>query len=43
MSDVLRTRILEYLRAHRGMVFAAAANGEQIASTTCYVVDDDLV
>lgn len=43
MSDALHDRIQTYLQAHRSMVFAATADGEQIGATTCYVADDDLV
>lgn len=42
MSEDLHARIRAYLGDHRSMVFAAAVDGQQVASTTCYVADDDL-
>lgn len=42
MSDDLRDRVLAYLREHTSMVFTSSVHGAQVASTTCYVADDDL-
>ena len=42
MSTDLHARVQAFLAAHKSMVFASAADGQQFASSTCYVADDDL-
>ncbi len=42
MSEALQDRILTYLKEHRSMVFTTTADQAMVASTTCYVADDDL-